>query len=152
MISSGSLEPIPFKEVNLVYFIHLLLGFHTHSRLFLFAPLVGPCLQFALFAETCYNLYLLLVRATTYTYCWYVLRLIPIASTCYGLYPLLVCVTSCTHYWDMLTICTHYWDVLRLVSVNFCSWPVSWSYLETFALSQFIGHVLRKFVLGQVLG
>ena len=123
MISSGSLEPIRFKEVNLVHFIHPLLVFHTHLRLFFFAPLVGPCLQFA-----------------------------PFARTCYGLYPLLVHATSCTHYWDMLTICTHYWDVLRLISINFCSWPVSWLYLETFALGQFLGYVLRKFVLGQVLG
>ena len=89
---------------------------------------------------------------TICTLCWDVLWLVPIAGICYSLYPLLVRATSCTHYWDMLTICTHYWDVLRLISINFCSWPVSWLYLETFALGQFLGYVLRKFVLGQVLG
>ena len=64
LASLGSLEPIPFKEVNLVHFIHPLLGFHTHLRLFLFVPLVGPCLQIAPFVGTCYDLYLLLVHAT----------------------------------------------------------------------------------------
>jgi len=69
LASLGSLEPIPFKEVNLVHFTHPLLGFHTHSRLFLFVPLVGLCLQFASFARTCYGLYLLLVRTTVCTQC-----------------------------------------------------------------------------------
>ena len=99
LASLGSLEPIPFKEVNLVHFIHPFLGFHTHSRLFLFVPFVGPCLQFAPFARTCYGLYLLPVRATACTHCWYILQvvtmigiclqstLLPIAGTCYSLYP-----------------------------------------------------------------
>ena len=108
LASLGSLEPIPFKEVNLVHFIHFLLGFHTHSRFFLFVPLVGPCLQFAPFAGTCYGLYLLLVCAITFTHYWYVLWVVPIASTCYRLYPLqgyaynlhplLECATACIHY------------------------------------------------------
>ena len=52
LASLGSLEPISFKEVNLVHFIHPLLGFYTHSKLFLFVPLIGPCLQFVPFAGT----------------------------------------------------------------------------------------------------
>ena len=99
LASLGSLEPIPFKEVNLVHFIHPLLGFHTHLRLFLFVPLVGPCLQIAPFVGTCYSLYPLLVHATVRTHCWYMLQvvamtriclqsvLLPIVGTCYSLCP-----------------------------------------------------------------
>ena len=99
LASLGSPEPIPFKEVNLVHFTYSLLGFHAYSRLFLFVPLIGPCLQFASFARMCYGLYLLLVRVTVCTHCWYMLQvvamtgvclqsaLLPIASMCYSLYP-----------------------------------------------------------------
>ena len=128
-----------------MHFLPPLFCFHTHSRRFLFVLLVGPCLQFAPFAGTCYGLYLLLVRATTCSHYWYVLWVVPIVGTCYRLYPLLgytynlhpllgyattcihyrlyrllVRVIGCSHYWDILTICTHYWDVLWLVSINFC--------------------------------
>ena len=114
LASLGSLEPIPFKELNLVHFIHPLLGFHTHLRLFLFVPLVGSCLQFAPFARTCYGLYLLLVRATACTRYWYVLRVVPITGIClqsvpiigmcYGLYLLLLPAIACTHYWYVLWV------------------------------------------------
>ena len=104
MISSGSLETIPFKEVNLVCFIHPFSSFCTHSRLFFFAPLVGPCLQFAPFVGTCYGLYPLLVRATACTHYWYMVRVVPIAGICYGLYPLLVRAIGCTHCWYVLSL------------------------------------------------
>ena len=112
LASLGSLETIPFKEVNLVHFIHPLLGFHTHSRLFLFVLQVGPYLQFTPFAGTCYDLYLLLVRGTCCTHHWYVLQVVTIASTWYMLYlllgyaynlhPLLGCAIACIHCWDLL--------------------------------------------------
>ena len=114
LASLGSLETIPFKEVNLVHFIHPLLGFHTHSRLFLFVLQVGPYLQFTPFAGTCYDLYLLLVRGTCCTYyqdmltiCthyWDVLQLVSIAGICYKLCPFLVHATGCTHWWYMLQV------------------------------------------------
>ena len=75
LASLGSLEPIPFKKVNLKHIIH---------PLWVFIPTRGSFSLYPSLGHT-YNLHPLLGRATACIHCWDVLQVLPITGTCYKL-------------------------------------------------------------------
>ena len=70
------------------------------------------------FAGKYYGLYLLLVRATGSTHCWYVLQVVAITRICLQSSCIIGTCYACIH---KLLLLTSFLVVLG----NFCSWPIS---------------------------